>query len=279
MRLGCIYRISNKVNGKVYIGQTLQNPFKRMREHFKDSYTGRSLLHDDIRLYGITAFIFEVLEDNIPDDLLDEKEIYYIKSNNSYHLDGGYNLTRGGQDRKNVKLSEEDVRDIIRLISEGRNFRELSFDFGVDYGTISDINCGDTWNFSDVVYPVRAQHNKKKNFSNSDIRDMYALLRSGNTLSYIASKYDTSIQTIRRINLGEIYHCDDEVYPIIKMARGNVSSDVLTSIVYDLEMTDLTFNDIARKYNVDRHTVSKINSGERYVKELEKIGIIYFPIR
>ena len=280
-RKGTIYKIVNKQNNKVYIGQTTKSPFSRLAEHYKYSKTGcvQDGLHRDLALYGVCNFSIEIVEEDIPLSKLDEREIHYIAKFNSF-TPNGYNLTRGGQyENRHTKLTETDVRYIIKRIKEGAAFKDLADTFNVNYSTISDINCGDTWFFADETYPIRQQTGAKKNFPNSDILKMYSLLKSGYSLTYVSKEFNTSVQTIRRINLGEIYAQEGVTYPISNLSRKNLSNDVLQDICYDLENTTLSYNDIARKYNVDRHTVSCINNGSRYLQRIEKIGYSYFPIR
>lgn len=275
--LGYVYKIQNKVNNKVYIGQTTNNPFNRFKEHFAHCKTGdvNTGLYSDMSVYGIEGFVMEVLESNIPLECLDAREIYYIKQFNSV-VPNGYNIALGGHCNK---LTEQAVREIIQRIKDGAVFKDLAVVFNVGYSTISDINCGDTWHFDDECYPIRQQVGKKKNFSEEIIHEIYALLRDDVSLTAIGKRFNTSAQTIRRINLGEIYRHEGIDYPIKVFSRSNVTPDTLEGVLYDLENTDLSFNLIAEKYNIDRHTVSAINDGTRYSSMVSEFGYLYFPIR
>ena len=50
--------------------------------------------------YGSDKFYYEVLEDNVPYELLDEREVYYIEKFDSFH--NGYNSTPGGDKKDNL---------------------------------------------------------------------------------------------------------------------------------------------------------------------------------
>ena len=94
-----IYKITNKSNGKCYIGQSV-DIFTRWRKHLSEAYNKDSNAYDShfyraIRKYGFNSFLFEIVEICEPCEL-DEKEIYYIGKFNSY--ESGYNMTIGGQD-------------------------------------------------------------------------------------------------------------------------------------------------------------------------------------
>ena len=90
-----IYIIKNKINKKVYIGQTCQSPKERFAQHMKPSThktRGSYKLYNAIKKYGKENFYFEVLEKNISKKEIDEKEIYYINLYDSYY--NGYNSTK-----------------------------------------------------------------------------------------------------------------------------------------------------------------------------------------
>jgi group I intron endonuclease len=96
MAKGLIYKATNKINGKSYVGQTIHSMEKRMGEHLSGASNGSiSYFHKSIRKYGKENFKWEVLCECNDIDELNEMEKYYIKENNSF--DGGYNLTTGGE--------------------------------------------------------------------------------------------------------------------------------------------------------------------------------------
>jgi group I intron endonuclease len=94
--MGCIYLITNSVNGKCYVGQTLQaDSQRRWRRHkvlaAMDSPTA---LHAAIRKYGSDAFRFETIEQcNVAE--INDRESAWIERLNTLSPNG-YNLTRGG---------------------------------------------------------------------------------------------------------------------------------------------------------------------------------------
>lgn len=88
-----IYKITNNVNGKCYIGQSCDID-RRFKDHKRGNSSSR-LLQEDRLKYGLSAFSFEVLEEVSPVDL-DEKEIYWISYYHSNQADFGYNVLVGG---------------------------------------------------------------------------------------------------------------------------------------------------------------------------------------
>ena len=94
--MGSIYKITNTVNGKAYIGQTIHDAEKtRIRDHFRSNGKGSQLIKDDIEKYGQDAFTYEILHDGIIPGFLDtlEKEVIAKFNTLAPH---GYNLTEGG---------------------------------------------------------------------------------------------------------------------------------------------------------------------------------------
>lgn len=87
-----IYKIVNNLNGNFYIGKTTKTKEERLQRHFYSSlYGSETHLHRAIRKYGKSNFIIEEVECPLPEDILDEREIYWIEK-----LNPPYNMTEGG---------------------------------------------------------------------------------------------------------------------------------------------------------------------------------------
>lgn len=93
--MGYIYKICNDINNKVYVGQTTRTIEERFSEHCHSALKGSNfLIHKAMREYGINNF-FVVEIEKCNDELLDDKEKYYINKYDSYY--NGYNSTPGGR--------------------------------------------------------------------------------------------------------------------------------------------------------------------------------------
>lgn len=129
-----IYKIENLINGKIYIGQSI-NIKERWQTH-KQLIVKQHLTKDDLRTltyplyqalkkYGLENFDFSVIEECSLDQL-DEREKYWIQFYHSYigdPLSHGYNLTVGGQGF--LKTTEEQVQQIVKLWEEGKSTGEI----------------------------------------------------------------------------------------------------------------------------------------------------------
>jgi group I intron endonuclease len=106
-----IYKTTNKINGKIYIGQTKRNWI---------GYLGSGrVLSKAISKYGKENFEREVLCECETQDELDEMEKYWIKKLNSTNRDIGYNVEDGGLNGTCGEMSQE-IRDRIRNTLKGR---------------------------------------------------------------------------------------------------------------------------------------------------------------
>ena len=109
--MGLIYKITSP-DGKSYIGQTIRTFEKRVLEH-KNPNSRCTVISRAISKYGPENMSFEIVEDDIPMEQLDEKEMFYIIMFNSL-TPNGYNLTGGGQDGKFSDEGRELVKNGIR---------------------------------------------------------------------------------------------------------------------------------------------------------------------
>ena len=92
--VGLIYKITNKINGKAYIGQTTKSLAERWAGHTKAAKLGcKYALHCAIRKYGPENFIKRVLK-RVTEPLLDAAEINRIAFHDTFKH--GYNMTAGG---------------------------------------------------------------------------------------------------------------------------------------------------------------------------------------
>ena len=86
-----VYKTTNLVNNKIYIGQHKSSVFE------PDKYIGSgTLLAEAIKKYGIQNFKNELLCECASQEELDQKEIYFIAEYRTTDRHIGYNVTTGG---------------------------------------------------------------------------------------------------------------------------------------------------------------------------------------
>ena len=107
-----IYKITNKIDGKCYIGQSVDIHERwikhRSRPFQKNDKCYDTCLYRAIRKYGLENFDFDVVEE-CDYDSLNEREIFYIDFYNSHITKNGYNMTFGGEGgikRDNQKICD-----------------------------------------------------------------------------------------------------------------------------------------------------------------------------
>lgn len=110
MKMGYIYLRTNKVNGKKYIGKTINLKRRQYRwMTLSEKYAGNAINNARAK-YGIDTFDFEILIE-CNDEKLDYWEKHYIDKLNT-KVPNGYNLTDGGEGCYGYSLSEETKRKI-----------------------------------------------------------------------------------------------------------------------------------------------------------------------
>ena len=88
-----IYKITNKINNKIYIGQTIRPVEDRWKRHINDALNNKLDTHfaRAIRYYQPKNFIVEIIDNATNQEELNKKEQYWIQYYNS--INNGYNET------------------------------------------------------------------------------------------------------------------------------------------------------------------------------------------
>lgn len=134
-KLGKIYLISNDINSKLYVGQTVQSLNKRFNGYCCYSKSDRSAnmyIKRAIHKYGKDKFHITLIEE-CPINILNDREKYWISFYDSYN--NGYNLTKGGQDSNYFNLHRlEDTVDIKKFIEYITEFKPLATEVAAHFG-------------------------------------------------------------------------------------------------------------------------------------------------
>lgn len=120
-----IYKITNDVNNKVYIGQTVHTLAQRKKGYENETnYRTREprLIIRAMRKYGLEHFHFEGIDTAETTKELDEKERYWIQYYTSCDTSLGYNMARGGN---SVGKHSEETKRKISEAQQGALNRKL----------------------------------------------------------------------------------------------------------------------------------------------------------
>ncbi len=128
---GIIYKATNCINKKLYIGKTVRELQVRTNRHFQDAFftDSNTFFHRAIRKYGRENFTWEIIDQAEDKEELNEKEKYWIQHYNSFikfENSNGYNMTIGGDGASGEfhpfynRQVPEDIRQKISVKLKGR---------------------------------------------------------------------------------------------------------------------------------------------------------------
>lgn len=130
-----IYKITNMINNKIYIGETIRSIEVRWREHkneaLNEGHGYNYPIHIAMRKYGLDNFKIEILE-NCADEIRFERESYYIQLYNSHLQTKGYNIALEGSGV--ILYSSEDIKSAW---DEGLGINEIAIRLGCHKSVIS----------------------------------------------------------------------------------------------------------------------------------------------
>ena len=271
---GIIYKYTNLINDKIYIGQTIRPLEIRHKRHLVDSKTDDLYFHRALQKYGVENFKLEIIEE-VEVDLLDEREKYWIKECNSHYLNGiGYNMTEGGRwGNAPRKLSDDAIKEIQDLLLNSNCLLiEICKEYDVSLSCISDINTGRTWRNDYYTYPIRKQSSPRKDLSLSQTLEIIDQLKNTNlSIKELSKLYNIYEYTVGSINRGELVICKALNYdfPIRKSYTESTYNNKLEEkdieeIIRLFLFESKTQLDIANMYNLHKETIGYILRGKAW---------------
>lgn len=161
-----IYKITNTINGKSYIGQSncIQRRFAQHKSPYEQNRHSNKPLYKAFLKYGIENFKFEIIEE-CPIEKLNEREQYWISFYKTLTHQNGYNITCGGENNADEnhprhKLTKEDVIDIRTRYNNHERCKQVEQLYSDKIGPsgFSKIWKGETW--KDIMPQVYTEQNK-----------------------------------------------------------------------------------------------------------------------
>lgn len=220
-----IYAYKKKSSNKiVYVGQT-NNLEYRHKQHIKyDPYNINNKeynypLSRGIRKYGENEYELIVLEDNLLQNQLNEREIYWIKFYDTYF--NGYNQSTGGSNPVKPIFDDKLIDLTIDMLKDYENsYQDICDKTGLSMTHIYNINTGNRRKRDNIQYPIRPNNiagTKGLKFNpeqNVEIHNL--LLNTHKEFKEIAELYHCDAATISRINRGatKSYRLENYIYPL-----------------------------------------------------------------
>lgn len=231
-----IYKITNKINNKVYIGLTTNTIKERWKQHVYTSKISSRNLYIAMREFGIENFYIEQIDkaDNL--EMLGKLEISYIKKYDSRNPTKGYNMTFGGEtasydSNPKAKLSLEEVIQIREIYAMCEMYCKECWELyknKISFSAFQKIWEGTTWKgIMDEIYTKETieihryihykQFTGEKNpwskFTNEEVLSMrkyyvnHTLQETYDKFSYKATSKEGLRSTLSRsYNYLPIYH-------------------------------------------------------------------------
>lgn len=211
-----IYKIENKINHKIYIGQSI-DPKRRWQEHCRKKENCKSLIRDAIQKYGAENFEFEVLgwyED------YNDKEKQFIAEYRCL-APYGYNIALGGEDppiyhgenNPFAKISNETAKKVKEELKDWKIPRkQIVKKYKLTNDIIRHINDGSSWFDANETYPLRPHESVLNNIRAQKIIEM--LILSDIPLNKIGAEVGWCRSSAKEINMGRNHFDERLVYPI-----------------------------------------------------------------
>ena len=192
---GVIYKITNVINNKVYIGQTVNTIKHRWYQHCNRK--GCTSLYNAILKYGKENFNIEIIE-TLPIEKLDEREIYWISFYKSNTKKFGYNILLGGNlGRKGFsKLSKEQINEIIELDKQGITHIEIGKKFNINRKTVTFILRRES-DYTSKAIPL---------YERKDLEEIKEFLKTNPTAKEVREKFKISNVTLFKFTKSIGYH-------------------------------------------------------------------------
>lgn len=235
---GFIYKVTNKVNNKVYIGQTRYTVEFRWKQHIHKQ--DNCHFHNAIRKWGIGNFIVETLE-KCDVDLLNSREIFYIAKYDSYK--SGYNSIIGGDGNRRLIFTDSQYDEIEGLYKSGFSSNKIATLFKVDKSTIVKIL---------IQLGVKLRSNKL-NINHQEVLEIAEDYKSGHSLKSIAKRYDCDSKALKEFLKRKGIDIKDR-YSILK------DNDAQMNLINDYLDGRLKLSEIQSKYHCSYNTLLKILS-------------------
>ena len=267
--MGLIYMRTSPSGGQ-YIGKTKFTEEERWKKHIQEalnpsSYGYNTLLNKAIRKYGAENFSVKILEDDLSDKLLSDREIYWIDYYKTFYQDNnhGYNMTRGGDGHQLLDINDD---ELIAKWNTGVSINEVANYFNCERQAIRSrlLSIGITSKdlrrrTGEIISQVRFEQ-----IDQDDIKEIIYLWEQGYSLTKISTTLPYDRHTISRILqksniLAEEINNRQTSYMIKATQKPILQYDKKNNLIQEWP----SISDAARKLNLHSSNICKVLKGER----------------
>lgn len=256
----CIYGIKNKINGKYYIGQSINFISRKSRHLFllKKGDHHSKYLQNAWNKYGEDNFIFEILEENISLENVKIKEKEWIEKNGDYNMDKNGRNPYTKQAIKNMSNAHINKKSARRLLNDEQAKYCLAINefLGECERPLAKIFCCNRVVFRDLFRNKTYKDNVEQ-YNKLDLKSKIDLLKKG----------------IKEIG-----------YDIYSKQGGEMYGVLVHYFIFDL---NFSVTKVASIFKKDTRTIKKIITGEvlpksreiysDYDKEiLKEVSLLYY---
>lgn len=246
-----IYKITNQINGKVYIGQT--NDLERRQKEHWSTYDRDQPLYQAFNKYGRENFKMEPIEET---EEYDAREIYWIDYYNSYGK-GGYNATRGGQTSGDAErvydILSKHYEEILQKIAwTQQTLYSICEEYGFSDPVVDKINRGGYNQLfpTDYVFPIRSTGTSLSHYL---VKEIQKEIHGNLPFQEISKKYSVGHQFLADVNAGRKHRNSSFKYPIRRV------NPIPKSLIREMESKGATPEELLESYNITKKRRFKNN--------------------
>lgn len=197
-----LYKITNSLNKKCYIGWTGKTVEDRWKQHQKDALTHRDnrKFYNAIRKYGLEVWEVETLLEVVSNNEAKKKEIELIETYNSYY--DGYNATKGGDGNNGIVMSDEsNLARSVALKGKSKNYNRMKDKKHSDESkarmSIAHQGMKKPWvKWTDEQISKRAM--TQRSLTKEQFDQMHLLRAQGLTIKHIAEQIKATTDIVKK---------------------------------------------------------------------------------
>jgi len=270
------YKITNLVNGKLYIGVTHKDIETRFWQHAKISHSNNKIktsINYAMIKYGVLNFIIEKLETFTDGYSAFEAEKEYIKKFNSNDYKYGYNETNGGDSGPIIfKYSTDLISNILNDYCEGIKIEDISKKYNLSYNKTFDITrlrFSELYNIPNELInrlkEAKLNSKKRKRTTKTDIINIINDFLKNTTASKLSDKYKLSVFTIWNILHRQTWKnitLDEELENKLKEKISSISRKNLTKAeaqeILNSYCAGTSIKELSKKFSISNNIIRLI---------------------